>query len=241
MMTQTNAIVLNTIKYGDSQMIVDMFTEQHGRVSFICHVPKTAKAKVRKNLFQPMNLLELTFDYRPSRQLQHIKDMRLSYFYMSIPFDSYKLAITLFLSEFLMQTLRDEQQNIPLYHYISMSMKWLDECKQGFSNFHLVFMMRLSKFVGFYPNLDNYVEGALFDLRNSCFCTVAPLHSDTLQPNEASKINLLMRMNYETMHLFRMSRHERNRCLEIILTYYRLHIPNFPELKSLEVMRELFT
>ncbi|MBQ6063006.1 MAG: DNA repair protein RecO [Prevotella sp.] len=240
MMTQTDAIVLNTIKYGDSQIIVDMFTEQYGRISFICHVPKTAKAKVRKNLFQPMNLLDLSFDYRVNRQLQHIKDVRLSYFYRSIPFEPNKLAITLFLSEFLDYSTRDEQQNVPLYHYISMSMRWLDECQRGFSNFHLVFMMRLTKFIGFYPNLDHYVEGALFDLRNSCFCTNNPLHQDVLQPHEASKINLLMRMNYDTMHLFRMSHHERNRCLETILAYYKLHIPNFSELKSLDVMRELF-
>lgn len=239
-MTKTDAIVLNSTKYGDSQLIVDMFTEQHGRVSFICHLPKSGRAKVKKNLFQPMTLLALTFDYRPNRQLQHIRDMQLSYHYMSVPFDAYKLAITLFLSEFLVFSLRDEQQNVPLYHYVAMSMKWLDECKQGFSNFHLVFMMRLSRFVGFYPNLEHYEEGALFDLRNSCFCMSAPLHQDFLQPLEASKISLLMRMNYETMHLFRMSHHERNRCLEIILSYYRLHVPNFKELKSLDVVKELF-
>ena len=157
-----------------------------------------------------------------------------------IPFDSYKLAITLFLSEFLYHSTRDEQVNVPLFHYIDMSMRWLDESHQAFSNFHLVFMMRLSRFIGFFPNLDNYEEGDFFDLRNGCFSkTVAP-HHDVISPTEAAKIGLLMRMNYETMHLFKMSRSERNRCTEIILTYYRLHVPNFPELKSLGIMQELF-
>ncbi len=240
MMVKTQGIVLRSLNYGDSQMIIDMFTEQLGRLSFITHISNSQKAKVKKMYFQPLHLLDLEFDYRSTKSLQRIKDIRMSCHFTTIPFDSYKLAITLFLSEFLYHSTRDEQVNVPLFHYIDMSMRWLDESSQAFSNFHLVFMMRLSRFIGFFPNLDNYEEGDFFDLRNGCFSkTVAP-HHDVISPTEAAKIGLLMRMNYETMHLFKMSRSERNRCTEIILTYYRLHVPNFPELKSLGIMQELF-
>jgi DNA repair protein RecO (recombination protein O) len=240
MMTKTKGIVLHSLNYGDSQMIVDMFTEQLGRLSFICHISNSPKAKLKKMYFQPLHLLELEFDYRSSRNLQRIKDIRMSCNFTSIPFDSYKLAITLFLSEFLYHSTKDEQINLPLYQYIDMSVRWLDQSNRSFSNFHLVFMMRLSRFIGFFPNLDNYEDGDSFDLRNGCFSKSVAQHHDVLQPSEAAKIGLLMRMNYESMHLFRMNRAERNRCTDIILQYYRLHVPNFPELKSLSVMQELF-
>jgi DNA repair protein RecO (recombination protein O) len=240
MMAKTKAIVLHSLKYGDSQMIVDMFTEQFGRLSFVCHISQSPKAKLKKTFFQPLNILDLEFDYRQSKNLQHIKDIRMDCYFTSIPFEPYKLAITLFLAEFLSYTTRDEQVNVPLFHYVDHSVRWLDESQRSFSNFHLVFMMRLSRFIGFFPNLDNYEEGDSFDLRNGCFSKSVAQHHDVVQPSEAAKIGLLMRMNYESMHLFRMSRAERNRCTEIILTYYRLHVPNFPELKSLSVMQELF-
>lgn len=100
--------------------------------------------------------------------------------------------------------------------------------------------MRLSRFLGFYPNLEGYADGGYFDLRGSCFIDVRPFHPDFLEPAEASKIHLIMRMNYETMYLYAMSREERNRCIEVMMSYYRLHIPDFPEMKSLPVLRELF-
>lgn len=240
MMVKTKAVVLHSLKYGDSQMIIDMLTEQLGRLSFVCHISKSPKAKLKKHYFQPLNLLDLEFDYRQTKNLQHIKDIRMDCCFTSIPFDSYKLAITLFIAEFLSYATRDEQSNVSLYRYIDQSVRWLDESHRSFSNFHLVFMMRVSRFIGFFPNLDNYEEGDCFDLRNGCFSKSVAHHVDVLQPIEAAKIGLLMRMNYESMHLFRMTRTERNRCTDIILTYYRLHVPNFPELKSLSVMQELF-
>ena len=240
MLTKTRAIVLNSLKFGEQQLIVDMLTEQQGRVSFICHIPKTQRGKTKKQFFQPLSILDVEYDFRPRVRLQHIKDIRLAMPFCSIPFDAGKLSITLFLAEFLTHATRDEQQNIPLFSYIESSISWLDGQEQSFANFHLVFMMRLSRFIGFFPNLDDYREGSVFDLRNGEFSDTPPLHPDFISVEESARIGLLMRMNYETMHLFRMSRTERNRCVELILAYYRLHVPNFPKLKSLEILQELF-
>ncbi|MBF1455687.1 MAG: DNA repair protein RecO C-terminal domain-containing protein, partial [Prevotella nanceiensis] len=159
----------------------------------------------------------------------------------SIPFDPVKSAILLFLSEFLYYVTRGEQQNAHLYNYVCASMEWLDEAERDYANFHLVFMMRLSRFIGFFPNLDAYQTGACFDLRNATFTASAPLHSDYLLPTDAAGINQLIRMDYENMHLFRLSRHDRNRISDIVLHYYRIHVPDMPELKSFQVMRELFS
>nr|WP_314697160.1 DNA repair protein RecO [uncultured Prevotella sp.] len=241
MISKSKAIVLRSLKFGDSSLIIDMFTELEGRVSFITRIPKTTKGKIKKQYFQPLTLLALEFDYRPRTSLQHIKEVRVLRPYGSIPFDPVKSAILLFLSEFLYYVTRSEQQNAHLYNYVSASMEWLDEAEHDYANFHLVFMMRLSRFAGFFPNLDAYQEGVYFDLLNGEFTTSAPLHSDYLLPADASGINQLIRMDYENMHLFRLSRHDRNRISDIILHYYRIHIPDMPELNSFHVLRELFT
>ena len=124
---------------------------------------------------------------------------------------------------------------------------WLDAAPKDYANFHLVFMMRLSRFVGFYPNVGGREErgegrepSIFFDLREAAFVDRAPLHPDFLQPEEASRVHTLMRMNYESMRLFRLSRAERNRITEVLLLYYRLHIPQMPELQSFAVVKELF-
>ena len=255
MLVKTEAIVLHSFKYGEARLIVDMFTREVGRLSFAIPIPKTSKGRLKKQYFQPMTLLEVECDVRQRSQLQKMKDARLLTAYTSIPFSPEKLAITLFTAEFLCHALRAEQQNEPLFAYLYDSMQWLDMSETGYANFHLTFLIRMSRFLGFYPNLDSLTpdpspkrEGRLrsegnhlfFDLREARFCNTAPLHRDFLQPDEARMIQLLMRMDFPTMHLFRLSHQERNRIAEVLLHYYQLHIPQFPELKSLDVLKELW-
>lgn len=240
MEVKTKAIVLRTVKYGDSRMIVDMLTASVGRVSFVCSLSKTNRGKIKKQLFQPLTLLDLVFDYRPTVELQRIKDVRISRPFVSIPFDACKLSIGLFLSEFLLYATKCEQDGNQLEEFTEKSLLWLDNAVDGFANFHLVFMIHLSLFVGFYPNLDGYRDGAWFDLRDGSFTMTCPSHPDYLNPVDSRRILLLTRMNFDNMRLFRMSRDDRNRCLDVIMAYYRLHVPNFPVLRSLEVLRELF-
>ncbi len=240
MNTKTEAIVLRTIKYGDHKIIVDTFTKEAGRVSFSVALSSSGKGKMKKLYFQPMTLLELTCDIRPNRQLQNLKEVRLAAPASSIPLHADKTAITLFLAEFLCHSLRLEQRNVALFDYICDSLQWLDAASEDYANFHLTFLMRISRFLGFYPNLENYREGCVFDLRTSCFSATVPVHRDFIAAADATILQQLMRMNYATMRLFRMSRWERNRITAVLLNYYRIHLPGFPELKSVEVLQQLF-
>ena len=246
---KTEAIVLHTLKYGESKVIVDMFTKSLGRLSFVVSVPKTNKSRVKKQYFQPMTLLEITCEVRQRVQLQKLSDARLLIPYVSIPLSAEKLAISMFVAEFLYHGLRSEQCNEPLFDYIADSVQWLDAAGEGFANFHLTFLMRLSRFLGFYPNLEETPEGSVaggerlaeyFDLREGRFCSAAPLHRDFLQPAEARLVRLLMRMDFSTMHLFQLSRHDRHRIMDVLLLYYKQHLPDFPEMKSLAVLQQLW-
>ena len=250
MLVKTEAIVLHSLKYGETRLIVDLFTREVGRLSCIVPLPKTPKSRLKKQYFQPMTLLEVEVDLRQRLQLQKLKDARLLSPYASIPFSPEKLALSLFIAEFLYHALRSEQRDEPLFAYVSGAMQWLDMAEDGYANFHLTFLMRMSRFLGFYPNLEeresrgdereSTMPDILFDLREGRFCTTAPLHRDFLQPEEAGMIQLLMRMDFPTMHLFRLSHQERNRIVDVLVQYYRLHIPQFPELRSLSVLQELW-
>ena len=107
-------------------MIVDMFTRQFGRLSFIVSIPKSSKSKVKKQFFQPLSLLEIETDVRPKIQLQKLSDIRLVCPFVSIPFHPHKLSMALFLAEFLYYALRSEQRNEPLFDYVESSIQWLD-------------------------------------------------------------------------------------------------------------------
>lgn len=242
MLVKTEAIVLHSLKYGESKMIVDMFTKSMGRLSFVVTISRTAKSRMTKQYFQPMTLLEIACDVRQKVQLQKLADVRLMVPYLSIPSSPEKLAITLFVAEFLYHGLRSEQCNIPLFDYIADSIQWLDAATECYANFHLTFLIRLSRFLGFYPNLEPLdVNGNVyFDLREGCFCEEVPIHPDFLQPAEARLIHLLMRIDFPTMHLFRLSRHDRRRIVDILLHYYKQHLPDFPEMKSLAVLHQLW-
>ena len=252
MLVKTEAIVLHSLKYGETRLVVDLLTREAGRLSCIVPLPKTPKGRLKKQYFQPMTQLEVEVDLRQRLQLQKLKDARLLSPYASIPFSPEKLALSLFIAEFLYYALRSEQRDEPLFAYVSGAMQWLDMAEDGYANFHLTFLMRMSRFLGFYPNLEEWeVRGGgeerestmpdmLFDLREGRFCTTAPLHRDFLQPDDARRIHILMRMDFPTMHLFRLNRTDRNRIVDVLLHYYRLHIPQFPELKSLSVLQELW-
>ena len=238
--TKTKAIVLRTVKYGEGGLVVDMLTEKMGRVSFMVKLPSSRKKGIHKQLFMPLSLVEVDFDFRAKASLQRLRDIRMAVPLTGIALHPHKLAVAMFLAEFLLHATRDENDNGPLFSFVSISLEWLEGVESGFANFHLIFMIRLSRFIGFFPNTDGASEGKYFDLLGACFTSSPPLHGHFLVPEEAAKISLLMRLNYKTMHLCAMTRAERNRCTEVILEYYRLHVPGFPALRSLEVLRQLF-
>ena len=235
---KTEALVLHTVRYGDTRLIIDMFAREQGRQSFIVSIGKGGRSGMRKQYFQPLTLLVIESDIRPLEQLQRLRNAELLCPWQSLLSEPGKLAIALFIAEFLYHALRGEQKDERLFDYVRSSLEWLDGRTDRYANFHLVFLMRLSRFLGFFPNLDD--NGEYFDLRASTFCATPPPHDDYLMPEEASRIRPLMRMDFATMHLFRLSRTERARMLEIMERYYRLHLPAFPELRSLSVLHELY-
>ena len=235
-------IVLRTVKYGDSSLIVDLFTESRGRLSFMTSTVRAKRSARSVSFWQPLAMVEFSAELRPNAgKLPRPTDVRTYYNYIDLPYSPVKSTLALFLAEFLCAALQEEKENVPLYKYVESSLQWLDMVDEPAStaNFHLAFLMHLSRFIGIYPNLE--APDRYFDLMAGTYCDRQPTHAHFLRNAEAQALPTLFRMDYPTMHIFRFSRKERQRILHVLNLYYRLHIPNFPELKSLEVLQELYS
>lgn len=239
MIERMTGIVLHQVRYNDDSLIVDVYTRRMGNVSFLVKTPKKRKGNIRALLLRPLNILELDFDYRPSLHLQRIKDMRLAVSYETLLFDPMKETLAFFLSEFLYHALRQESHNEELFDYLQQSLQWLDQSGRNIANFHIVCLIRLTRFLGIWPNVSNYQQGNVFDLEEGVMTDTLPAHELYLDVAESALVPLLLRLDYGTMRLLRLNRVQRGRILDVILLYYKTHVPGFPVLKSLDVLKEI--
>lgn len=240
MVEKLRCIVLRTVKYGDSKLIVDALARDRGRVSMVWSVGKKSKGNTGRNLFQPMTICDVTCEgFRPA-SLPLVKEAHIAIPFRSVNVDPVKISVAFFLAEFLSQVTRDEQRDAAFYDFVESTMQWYDLAEAATANFHLMFLARCSRFLGFYPNLESYHPGYCFDLRSAEFCSSIPLHTDYIAASEAQGMLRLMRMTPANMHRYRFSREERNRTIEVMLRFYSLHVPGFKEMKSWDVLRTIF-
>ena len=240
MLETTRGIVLHYNRFGDDSAIVDIFTLSRGSVSFLVRDRRQQrKGGLHATLLRPLNIVELVFDYRPSLSLQRLQELHIAHCYTSLPYDPIKETVALFLSEFLHNVLRNEVQNESLYHYILSSLQWFDAATEGLANFHIAFLVRMTYYLGFWPNIDKRNPLPFFDLKDSIATDTEPSHDYFLKGEEASLMPKLMRINVRNMHRFLLNRQQRNRILDVLTLYYRLHVPEFRDLRSLAVLREV--
>ena len=240
-MQTTKAIVLRTLKYSDTRIVVSLFTESHGLVSALVRVSHLGRSGARSALWQLLNIVEVNVDYRPSVDFQKLGEVQISSPWRDLPYHPFKASVAMFLADFLYHCLRGEGENRPLFSFLENSLSWFDETNDAIANFHLFLMIRMTRFLGIWPGIDGYAEGKVYDLKNSCFSSLMPAHGQYVEPCEASLIPSLLRMDYSTMHLLKLTRNERRHMLEILLRYYQIHVPGFGELQSMDVLRELFS
>lgn len=238
----THGIVLHYNRYSDDSAIVDIFTLSRGSLPFLVHDRRSKrKGGVQTTLLRPLNIVELVYDYQPNRSLHKIRELHIAHCYTNLPYDPMKETVALFLSEFLHYALHSEVQNADLYHYILYSLQWFDATSEGVANFHVAFLICLTHYLGFRPNLDAHAQPAYFDLRDGTAADSAPQHGYYLTGEEAAALPKLLRMNIRNMHKFRLNRQQRGRMLDVLTLYYKLHVPEFRELRSLAVLREVLS
>ena len=241
MLHKTRGIVLSSLNYNDKYKIIHIYTEAFGQVPYLVAKSKGKKSRVPLSLFHPFAVLAIDVEHLQLRDIQRIKEARRELILADIPFNPVKVSVLFFLSEFMYKVVKDIQANQLLFDFVYQSIVVFDLLERDFANFHLVFMMRLSLFLGFLPNGDGYRKGMYFDMQSGTFAITKPTHPYFLSPDDSEVFLLLLRMDYENMHAYSLSRHDRVQVIYKILDYYKLHFSSLTELKSLDVLQSLFS
>ena len=238
MITNTRAVVLNCLRYGDSSLIVNLYTESLGRQAVFVKGAFSKKSSVRAALFQSLHLIETEIHYRVNRQMQRISEARLIQPFLSIPFDPVKRSVAMFISEILNKTLKEEEANHELFNFLFHSIRTLDLNDCGTANFHLMFLMHYTRYLGFYLDSKQLANGFLLDLPTSGYTgSLSPLSS---RFEYVPLLSQFMELSFEHLDKMQISHHQRNRLAEYLLSYYSMQVDGFGTVKSFAVLRDVF-
>ena len=236
---KVQGLVLQAIRYGDTSLVVKVYTLNYGLQSYMVKGVRGHASRNRVAFFQPMTFLRFVQHGQPKPSgLAYLKDPELLYAYQSIPMVMNKSAILMYLAELLSHTLTQQERNDALFDFIHKSVVWLDLVESNYANFPLFFTLELSRFLGFYPQTD-YRDGALFDMMEGHFVEVAPPHPYYFEKENSAMLASLLNHSIEEVSSIPFSGLQRNGLLDGILTFMRLHAPVIKALQSHEVLREV--
>ncbi|MEP3837245.1 MAG: DNA repair protein RecO [Algibacter sp.] len=238
MLITTNAIVLSKLKFKDNDLIVKCYTQDIGVVSFLLRgVLKSKKGNSKVAYFQLLSQLEIVFTHKNTRSLQSVKETKLKHLYSSLHTHVLKSSIVMFLSEVLSNILQEEEQNEVLYSYLENTFLWLDS-QAEYANFHLLFLLKLTKYLGFYPDTTN-VDAPYFNLYEGKFET-KPSNKYAIFGENLVLLKQLLGIKFDTLNSVKINAKQRQSFLCMILLYFELHLGAFKTPKSLEVFNQVF-
>lgn len=239
MQTSTRGIVFKYFKYSESSIIAKIFTEAFGLQSYIVKGVRSKRSQTKLALFQPLTLIELVAFHKENKSIHHIKEVRVAYAYQSIPLEMEKRSVLFFLNELLYRSVKEETTNKELFDWLFNTLTWFDLTTDKNHNFHLIFMLQLSRFLGFYPKKTPGKTQSVFDLQEGQFTNNIPNQAQFIQGETVQKLESLFTSTFEGSQSLDINNSDRRKLLDILVTYYRLHLPGFGEMKSLEVLKTI--
>jgi DNA repair protein RecO (recombination protein O) len=234
-----DAIVLRSRNYSDTSVILRCYSKQNGVVSIIARGVKKKKNHVM-GLFQPLSMVEIvSYSKKANAELKSLKEIKSNFFYTSLHSDPIKLGLTMFLAEVLELTLQEEEPNELLFDFLETSFHYLDEI-EDYANFHISFLIELTKHLGFYPHLDDESK-MYFDLENGVFYDFNKNTPYLFSGEIIQNLKKFLGTNFVESSSVALNKQQRNNLLKLIMQYYKLHISSFREPKSLEVLKALYS
>ena len=170
--------------------------------------------------------------------MQRVSNLQIYRPLQNIPFDPVKSCIAIFISEILYKTLREEEANAGLFDFLLNTIYTLDLNDCGTANFHLLFLVHYSRYLGFYPNTEHASEKTWFDLQKGSFEFTPIASLPSLKYNQL--LSQLFGLSFEHLNNFQINHHHRNYLTEYLLRYYSIHVDNFGKIKSFSVLQNVF-
>lgn len=239
MLQKTRGIALKITNYSENSVVAQIFTEELGLQSYLINGARKPKAKIHINILQPLHLLNMVVYVKDNGALQRIKEAQPFPALQEIPLDITKSSVAIFLNEILYKVLKHQHSDPQLFHFIHQSIIWLDQTKSPIYNFHLTFLMKLSRFLGYLPTVTPEAK-AYFDLQEGVFTDHAPAHSYVLQEPHTAVFHQILASNYDDSQHIHMKHEDRIYLIEQIVNFYKLHTENFGSVNSLYILEEIF-
>ena len=236
MIYNTRGIVLRHLKYSETSVIAKIYTERFGLQSYLINGVRSKKATIKVNILQPLSLIDMSVYHKEKSGLQRIREVSSNPPFSSIPYDISKSSIALFIAEILYKSIREEEANTNLFEFLFHSIQILDLTTNNCANFHLLFMLQLTKHLGFYPNGKYSDKLNFFDLREGVFLERQPGHPHFIPPPIGAYLNLLSETSFEKLNQINIKPSHRKKLLEHLIEYYELHLSNMNEVKSHRIL-----
>ncbi len=240
-MLKTRGIVFRTVKFGETSVIADIFTEEAGLHSFVAGGVRTAKSRMSFSLFQPMTVVELVSYFRDeSGAVNRLKELRAGHVFREIPFEVRRGAVVLFMAELCRKCIHEAEANRPLFEYLLDTLIFLDETEQPFANLHLHFLLQLAGFQGFLPQRPSGRGPFFLNLQEGNFSPEPPPHGQFMPPPLVKIMLELMAVPTRECPSVQIARPERKALLEQLLKFFSLHVPGWSEVHTPEVLEMVF-
>ncbi len=239
---KTKGIVLRSIKYGETSLVVTLFTELFGIQTYMVNGVRTSKKISSKaNHFQPTAILDLVVYHNENKSMQRIKEFSWSVLYTNLLNEVIKNSIASFMAELIHKCLKQPEPNSDLFHFCEAAFLQLDKAEKIVAaNFALFFTLHLAHFFGFRMT-DNFNNvNSILDLQEGHFIDHQPAHPNFIDGKNAElTAQLLKVMQPYELDEFKLNREIRRHLLLTYLNYYALHISDFGQMKTLMVMHEV--
>lgn len=240
MLVKTRGIFLNYVKYSDSSIIAHIYTEAFGQQSYIVSGIHGKRSKTKINLFQSLFLLDLEVWHKPNNLgLQRLKNAHLAAPLSSLPFDIQKSSQALFIAELLNKVLREEEPSNILFDFLFSSVMIFDTLEGSVSNFLIVFLFKLTWYLGILPKEKENEKELFFDLMLATFVRKEPVHPHYLSVEDSLRFANLFQSDYARMYSLGFTNHHRRTIFNALILYYKIHLEMETEFKSLTIMREI--
>lgn len=230
MLVSSPAIVLGSIKYGETSVICRMYTAHHGTLSFIVNGVRSNKAKFAPGLFEPLTIVTISCSLNPKSELHRIKEIYCDQPYHNIPLNPGKRIIRYFLAEVLAQLLLEERENHALYDYLNAALHVLDLMDQPLGTYPIQFMMQLCQFFGLSPtSADDFLDHLAHPANE--------MHG--LLPVEQAEVCIKLMQTPLSSYHPNLSPELRRYLLQLVLDYWSGHLNYILAPKTLPVLASL--
>ena len=238
-MSNSKALVIKSIKHGETSLIVSCYLEEIGYRSFLVKgLYGSKKSRFSKAHFFPLNLINIHYSFNEKKNIGFIKEVKSEVLFNTIHSDVQKSSVIVFLSEILNNVFREELEvNQDLFDFLLNSLIWYDnviEC----NNYHIKFLLELSKYIGFHPNIISENDPYLC-LESGTTSKIKP-SGGSINGEDLKLFKKLLGMKFEDLNTISISRESRTRILKKIINYYSLHLQMFKTPKSINVFAEVF-